>query len=93
MQTATFVVNSKWNNYDRIKCRLLFDSSSQCTHISRKLVDAIKVEIIRTEYLPVGTFGASATECLPTDVVIITVLDIADQERIQRENMQHYTVP
>ena len=57
MSTATFVVNSKWNNYDRIKCRLLFDSPSQRTHISRKLVDTIKVDIIRTEYLAVGTFA------------------------------------
>ena len=31
MQTATVVVNSKWNNYNRVKCRLLFDSGIQRT--------------------------------------------------------------
>ena len=93
MRTATFVVNSKWNNYNRIKCRLLFDNPSQRTHISKKLVDTIKVDIIRTEYLVVGTFGALTTECSPRDVIRITVLDRADQEKIKRENMQPYTVP
>ena len=29
MQTATVVGNSKWNNYNRVKCRLLFDSGSR----------------------------------------------------------------
>ena len=85
MQTATVVVNSKRNNYNRVKCRLLFDSGSQRTYISRTLVDAIEAETIRTEYLAVGTFGASTTECLPRDVVRITISDRADQESIQIE--------
>ena len=29
METATVVVNSKRNNYNKVKCRLLFDSGSQ----------------------------------------------------------------
>ena len=85
MQTATVVVNSKQNNYNRVKCRLLFDSGSQRTYVSRILVDAIEAETIRTEYLAVGTFGASTTVCLPRDVVSITVSDRADQESIQIE--------
>ena len=85
MQTATVNVNSKRSNYNRVKCRLLFDSGSQRTYISRTLVDAIEAETIRTEYLAVGTFGASTTECLPRDVVRITISDRADQESIQIE--------
>ena len=85
MQTATAVVNSKRNDYSRVKCRLLFDSGSQRTYVSRTLVDAIEAETIRTEYLAVGTFGASTTECLPRDVVSITVSDRADQESIEIE--------
>ena len=85
MQTATVVVNSKWNNYNRVKCRLLFDSGSQCTCVLRTLVDAVEAETIRTEYLAAGTFGASTTECLPRDVVSITVSDRADEESIQIE--------
>ena len=85
MQTATVVVNSKQNNYSRVKCRLLFDSRSQRTYVSRILVDTIEAETIRTEYLAVGTFGASTTECLPRDVVSITVSERADQESIQIE--------
>ena len=72
MQTAT-VVNSKRNNYNRVKCRLLFDIGSQRTYILRTSVDVIEAETIRTEYLAVGTFEASTTECLPRDVVRITV--------------------
>ena len=83
MQTATVVVNSKQNNYNRAKCRLLFDSGSQRTNVSRTLVDAIEAETIRTEYLTVGTFGASTTECLPRDVFNIIISDRADQESIQ----------
>ena len=45
----------------------------------------IEAEAIRTEYLAVGTFGASTTECLPRDVVRITVSDRPDQESIQIE--------
>ena len=85
MQTATVVVNSKRNNYNRVKCRLLFDSGSECTYVSRTLVDTVKAETIRTEYLAVGTFGASTTECLPRDVINITVSDRADQKSIQIE--------
>ena len=54
-------------------------------HVSKILVDTIEAETIRTEYLAVGTFGASTTECLPRDTVSITVSDRADQESIQRE--------
>ena len=54
-------------------------------HVSRILVDTIEAETIRTEYLAVGTFGASTTECLPRDVVSITVSERADQESIQIE--------
>ena len=85
MQTATAVVNSKRNNCNRVKYRLLFDSGSQRTYVSRTLADAIEAETIRTKYLAVGTFGASATECLPRDVVSITISDRADQESIQIE--------
>ena len=49
MQTAIFVINSKRNNYNRIKCRLLFDSASQRAHVSRILLVTIEAEIIRTE--------------------------------------------
>ena len=83
MQTATIFVNSKQSNYNKVKCRLLFDSGSQRTYVSRTLVDAIEAETIRTEYLAVGTFEASTTKCLPKDVVSITVSDKADQESIQ----------
>ena len=98
MQTATVVVNSKRNDYNRVKCRLFFDSGSQHTYVSRTLVVAIETETIRTEYLAVGAFGASTTECLPRDVISITVSDRADQERIElanccREKMQPYTFP
>ena len=65
MQTATVVLNGKRNNYNRVKFRLFFDSGSQHRYISRTSVDAIKAETIRTEYLAVGTFGASVRECLP----------------------------
>ena len=61
MQTATVVVNSKQINYNRVKCRLPFDSGSQRTYVSRTLVNAIEAETIRTEYLAVETFGASTT--------------------------------
>ena len=54
-------------------------------HVSRILVDTIEAETIRTEYLAVGTFGASTTECLPRDVVSITVSERTDQESIQIE--------
>ena len=83
IQTATVVVNSKQNNYNGVKWRLLFDSGSQRTYVLRTLVDAIEAETIRTEYLAVGTFEASTTKCLPKDVVSITVSDKADQESIQ----------
>ena len=46
MQTATIVVNSKQSNYNKVKCRLLFDSGSQRTYVSRTLVDAIEAETI-----------------------------------------------
>ena len=85
--TATVVVNSKRNNYYRVKCRLLFDSGSQRTYVSRTLVEATDAETIRTEYLALGTFGALTTECLPRDVVSITVSDRADQESIQIEQI------
>ena len=49
------------------------------------MVAAIEAETIRTEYLAVGTFGASTTECLPRDVVRIIISDRADQESIQIE--------
>ena len=61
MQTATVVVNSKQNNYNRVKRRLLFDGGSQRTYVLKTLVDAIEAKTIRTEYLAVRTFGASAT--------------------------------
>ena len=83
MQTETVVLNSKHNNYNKVKCRSLFYSGSQLTYVSRTLVEAIVAETIRTEYLAVGLFGASTTECLPRDVVSITVPDRADQESIQ----------
>ena len=51
----------------------------------RTLVDAIEAETIRIEYLAVGTFGASTTECLPRDVVSITISDRADKESSQIE--------
>ena len=54
-------------------------------HVSRTLVDTIEAEAIRTEYLAVGTFGASTTECLSKDVIGITVSDRANQESIQIE--------
>ena len=79
LQTAAVVLNSKRKNYNIIKCRLSFDSGSQRTYASRTLVDAIEVKIIRTDYLAVGTFGALTIECLPIDVVSITVSDRANQ--------------
>ena len=85
MQTATVVVNSKQNNNNRVKRRLLFDSGSQRTYVSRTLVEAIDAGTIRSEYLAVETLGALTTECLPRDVVNITVSDRADQESIQVE--------
>ena len=87
MQAVTVVISSKQNNYNRVKFRLLFGSGSQRTYVSRKLVVAIEAEIIRTEYLAVGTFRASTTEYLPIDVVSITVSDRADQESIQIETI------
>ena len=81
-QTATVFINSKQSNYNRVKCRFLFDSGCQCTYVSRTLANAIETEAIRTEYLPVGTFGVATTECLPRDVVSIAVSDRADQESI-----------
>ena len=54
-------------------------------HVLRTLVDAIEAETIRIEYLAVGTFGASTTECLPRDVVTITISDRADKESSQIE--------
>ena len=56
LQTAAVVLNSKQNNYNIVKCRLSFDSGSQRTYVSRTLVDAIEVKIIRTDYLAAGTF-------------------------------------
>ena len=85
IQTATVVVNSKQNNYNGVKWRLLFDSGSQRTYVLRTLVDAIEAETIRTEYLAVRMFGASTTECLPRDVASITISDRADLESIQVE--------
>ena len=85
MQTATVIVNSKRSNYNRVKCRLRFDSGSQRTYVSRTLVDAIEPETIRADYLAVGTFGVSTTECLPRDVISITVSERAYQEIIQIE--------
>ena len=85
IQTATVVVNSKQNNYNRVKCRLLFDSGSQRTYVSRTLVNAIEAESIRTEYLAVGMFGASTAECLPRDVASITISNRVDQKSIQVE--------
>ena len=79
MQTATVVVNSKRNNYNRV---MWYNSGSQRTYVSRTLADAIEAETIRKEYLAVGTFEASTTECLSRDVVSITVSDKADQESI-----------
>ena len=85
MPTATVAVNSKQNDYNRVKCRLLFDSGSQRTYVSKTLVDAIDAETIRTEYLAVRTFGTSTTGCLPRDIVSITVSDRTDQESIEIE--------
>ena len=87
IQAVTVVISSKQNNYNRVKFRLLFDSGSQRTYVSRKLVVAIEAEIIRTEYLAVGTFRASTTQYLAIDVVIITVSDRADQESIEIETI------
>ena len=87
MQAVTVVISSKQNNYNRVKFRLLFGSGSQRTYVSRKLVVAIEAEIIRTEYLAVGTFRASTTQYLAIDVVIITVSDRADQESIEIETI------
>ena len=87
IQAVTVVISSKQNNYNRVKFRLLFGSGSQRTYVSRKLVVAIEAEIIRTEYLAVGTFRASTTQYLAIDVVIITVSDRADQESIEIETI------
>lgn len=90
MQTATVIMNSRQMYYNRVIFKLLFDNGSQLSYVLRTLVKAFEAETIRTEYLAVGTCGASATECFPGEPLVVDkypiqshVLDIAESTKMQ----------
>ena len=86
MQTATVIATNGEDNYRRTKCRLLLDSGSQSSYITRPVADIIERKSIRTENLAIVAFWGSPSECLPRELAGITLSDKKDKESILIES-------
>ena len=82
MQIATVTATDGDHNYNRTKCRLFLDSGNQPSFIIRSLASITDSKSIRTDYLTIARFGTLIPECLPRELVDITISDKGHKENV-----------
>ena len=76
MQTATIDLENGKDEENRIKqsVRVLLDSGSQRTYISKYITDKLKLTPIDKNLLTIYTFGTTKPKCIETPVVEVTMI-------------------
>ena len=75
MQTAMIDLENGKDEENGIKqnVRVLLDSGSQRTYISRDITDKLKLTPINKNFLTIYTFGTTKSKCIATPVVEVTM--------------------
>ena len=84
MQTAHAIAKGSQGSSVK-KVRVLFDSGSQRSFVTARVVNDLKIDAVRSEWLGINTFGQETSEAGLVEVVRLDVFSVKQDEVVKLE--------